>query len=310
MIRVAGAGHGAAHAAPASSTTSRSTPRCSPTRADRRLVRVMISCGEPSGDLYAGALATEILPRRSLPRRSPGSAASACATPARRWSITSAASRSPACSRSRACCRAPTRIYRRLVRHAARAASGRVRRDRLSRLQLPSRARDAAARRPGRLLHQPAAVGLAARADEDDAADRRSRAGDLPVREAIYERAGVPVEWVGHPLLDVMPPPEPRRRVPRAARAVAPAAGRRAPAGQPRATRCGRSCPAWSRRRRLDSAGGSRTCSSWSRGRRTSTTTLFAPLARADVGAGRDRRRRRPTRCSRRPTSRWSRPAP
>ena len=30
--------------------------------------------------------------------------------------------------------------------------------------------------------------------------------------EAIYRDAGVPVEWVGHPLLDVMPTPEPRDR--------------------------------------------------------------------------------------------------
>ena len=28
--------------------------------------------------------------------------------------------------------------------------------------------------------------------------------------KAIYERANVPVDWVGHPLLDVMPPSEPR----------------------------------------------------------------------------------------------------
>ena len=28
--------------------------------------------------------------------------------------------------------------------------------------------------------------------------------------ERIYRQAGVPVEWVGHPLLDVMPPPRPR----------------------------------------------------------------------------------------------------
>jgi lipid-A-disaccharide synthase len=32
----------------------------------------------------------------------------------------------------------------------------------------------------------------------------------FPFEEAIYRDAGVPVEWVGHPLLDVMPVPEPR----------------------------------------------------------------------------------------------------
>jgi lipid-A-disaccharide synthase len=32
----------------------------------------------------------------------------------------------------------------------------------------------------------------------------------FPFEEAIYRAAGVPVEWVGHPLLDVMPVPEAR----------------------------------------------------------------------------------------------------
>jgi lipid-A-disaccharide synthase len=32
----------------------------------------------------------------------------------------------------------------------------------------------------------------------------------FPFEEAIYRDAGVPVEWVGHPLLDVMPPRRPR----------------------------------------------------------------------------------------------------
>jgi lipid-A-disaccharide synthase len=31
--------------------------------------------------------------------------------------------------------------------------------------------------------------------------------------ERIYKEAGVPVEWVGHPLLDVMPPPQPKEQV-------------------------------------------------------------------------------------------------
>jgi lipid-A-disaccharide synthase len=34
----------------------------------------------------------------------------------------------------------------------------------------------------------------------------------FPFEAAIYEAAGVPVEWVGHPLLDVAEPPEPRER--------------------------------------------------------------------------------------------------
>ena len=88
----------------------RSTPRSSRSPADRPgrprscRLRVMISCGEPSGDLYAGALAREI--RGEDPRRrSPASAASACARPARRSSETSAGCRSPGSSRSSASCR-------------------------------------------------------------------------------------------------------------------------------------------------------------------------------------------------------------
>jgi len=33
----------------------------------------------------------------------------------------------------------------------------------------------------------------------------------FPFEEEIYRRAGVPVTWVGHPLLDVTRPPDPRR---------------------------------------------------------------------------------------------------
>jgi len=35
----------------------------------------------------------------------------------------------------------------------------------------------------------------------------------FPFEEAIYREAGVPVEWVGHPLLDVMPPPRPKEEI-------------------------------------------------------------------------------------------------
>jgi lipid-A-disaccharide synthase len=35
----------------------------------------------------------------------------------------------------------------------------------------------------------------------------------FPFEERIYRDAGVPVEWVGHPLLDVMPPPRSRSEV-------------------------------------------------------------------------------------------------
>ena len=55
----------------------------------------------------------------------------------------------------------------------------------------------------------------------------------FPFEEAIYRRAGVPVEWVGHPLLDVVDAPRAARGVSRAARARSGAAGGRAPARQP-----------------------------------------------------------------------------
>jgi lipid-A-disaccharide synthase len=35
----------------------------------------------------------------------------------------------------------------------------------------------------------------------------------FPFEERIYRDAGVPVEWVGHPLLDVMPPTRPKHEV-------------------------------------------------------------------------------------------------
>jgi lipid-A-disaccharide synthase len=35
----------------------------------------------------------------------------------------------------------------------------------------------------------------------------------FPFEERIYRDAGVPVEWVGHPLLDLMPPPRPREAI-------------------------------------------------------------------------------------------------
>ena len=95
--------------------------------------------------------------------------------------------------------------------------------------------------------------------------------------KAIYERANVPVDWVGHPLLDVMPPL-------RAARARSCAASGWRPRGRwlrccPEAaeTSCGRSCP-----RLVDAAQrfgrSSLTFSSSSRARRTFDDDLFAPL--------------------------------
>ena len=94
-------------------------------------------------------------------------------------------------------------------RGGAPRSPGRVRRGRLSRLQLPAGRSHPPPRRADRLLHQPTVVGVASGADEDDARARRPRARDFSFRGQIYQDAGVPVQWVGHPLLDVMPPPQP-----------------------------------------------------------------------------------------------------
>ncbi len=155
----------------ASSSTCRSTPRSSPARADRQATGARDDLVRRAVRRSVRRRARDRDPaRRSRPPPSPASAAIAFARPARRSSATSAASRSPGLLEVARVLPQTYAMYRRLVRHAADMASGRVRRDRLSRLQLPPGARDPAARRPGRLLHQPAALGLAPRADEDDAA--------------------------------------------------------------------------------------------------------------------------------------------
>ena len=56
----------------------------------------------------------------------------------------------------------------------------------------------------------------------------------FPFEVPFYEAAGVPVTFVGHPLLELTPPPTPRDVVPPPARARSGAAGRRPAAGQPR----------------------------------------------------------------------------
>ena len=70
----------------------------------------------------------------------------------------------------------------------------------------------------------------------------------FPFEEAIYETAGIPVQWVGHPLLDVTAAPSPAGEFLARARARSRPAGRRVAAGQP-AQRASRD-PARSRARR------------------------------------------------------------
>ena len=181
-------------------------------------MRVMISCGEPSGDLYAGALASEILPLEpSAVITGFGgdrlrAAGASLVGDFNGLSVTGLLEVVRVLPRTYA-------TYRRLVADADADAAPTS----SSRSTFPTstsaRARAAQARRAGRLLHQPAALGVAPRPDEDDAPDRRSGAGDLPVRGGDLREAGVPVQLVGHPLLDLAHAAASRGPLPRAPRA-------------------------------------------------------------------------------------------
>ena len=172
-------------------------------------LRVMISCGEPSGDVYAGALAREILQHRSLDCRSPASAASSCGAPARARGDFEGLSVTGLLEVARVLPRTYG-VYRRLVA-------------------------DATARKPDvfvaidfpdfnfRLAHALRKLGVPVVyyispqlwAWRPGRMKTMQRIADrvlviFPFEEEIYQRAGVPVEWVGHPLLDSPTSPEPR----------------------------------------------------------------------------------------------------
>ena len=168
----------------------------------------MISCGEPSGDLYAGALAAEIL------RAAPGTVISGLGGDHLRdagaslvehfggISVTGLLEVARLLPKTYA-------TYRRLVQHAAahrpdvfvaidfpdfnfRLASA------MRKLGIPVVyyiSPQLWAWRPGRMKTMRAI------------ADRVLVIFEF--EKAIYEQAGVPVDWVGHPLLDVMAPREP-----------------------------------------------------------------------------------------------------
>ena len=197
-------------------------------------VRVMISCGEPSGDLYAGALAREILQIESVRghHRLRQRSASQRRRRARRATSGAVGDRPP---RSRARAAAHVRDL-----SPARGATPRpTRPDVFVAIDFPdfnfrlARALRQA-RRAGRLLHQPAAVGLAPGTDEDDEAHRRSRAGHLSrSRRRSTGAPASPVEWVGHPLLDVAAAAAAARHLPRRPRPRPGAARRGAAARQP-----------------------------------------------------------------------------
>jgi lipid-A-disaccharide synthase len=170
----------------------------------------MISCGEPSGDLYAAALATEILRADSSAvitgfggDRLRGAGASLVGDFSG-LSVTGLMEVARVLPRTYA-------TYRRLVRDAAT-----TRPDVFVAVDFPDfNFRLAAAVRK---LGVPVVYYISPQLW----AWRRGRMKTMrriadrvlvifPFEEAIYRDAGVPVQWVGHPLLDLATPPQPRR---------------------------------------------------------------------------------------------------
>ena len=149
----------------------------------------MISCGEPSGDLYAGALAVEIR------RRQPDAAIFGLGGQRLMAGGGRAARRLPRSQRDRAR-RGAARVPRSLVGAATGWSRPRAPRSRnaLVVIDFPDfnfrlAVGGQEARHPDHLLHQPAAMGVAARAGmQVDEAARRSRAGDFSVRGADVSR--------------------------------------------------------------------------------------------------------------------------
>jgi lipid-A-disaccharide synthase len=169
----------------------------------------MISCGEPSGDLYAGALAREILalePSSTITGLGSArlrDAGAALVADFEGLSVTGLLEVARLLPRTYA-------VYRRLLAEAEatrpdvfvaidfpdfnfRLAHG------MRKLGVPVVyyiSPQLWAWRPGRLKTMRRI------------ADRVLVI--FPFEEPIYQRAGIPVEWVGHPLLDVMQPPQSR----------------------------------------------------------------------------------------------------
>ena len=141
----------------------------------------MVSCGEASGDLYAGALA------QALQAQAPGTrvigfggerlAASGAelAGDYRGIAVTGLTEVLRVLPRTYA-------MYRRLVDLARTDASRRLCRDRFPRLQFPPRRCGPRAWHPGGLLRQPAIVGVASRPHPRIEGVCRQGAADLPVR--------------------------------------------------------------------------------------------------------------------------------
>ena len=172
-------------------------------------MRVMISCGEPSGDLYAGALTRELLrldPSALITGFGSQRLRSAGATLVDDFqgvSVTGLLEVARVLPRTYA-------IYRRLLAHAAA-----TRPDVFVAVDFPDfNFRLAQAMRR---LGVPVVYYISPQlwAWRPGRMKTMQRIADrvlviFPFEEEIYRRAGVPVEWVGHPLLDVSAEVEPR----------------------------------------------------------------------------------------------------
>jgi lipid-A-disaccharide synthase len=172
-------------------------------------MRVMISCGEPSGDLYAGALAAEI--RKAEPSAHVSGFGSDRLREAgaelvgdfHGLSVTGLLEVAALLPRAYA-------MYRRLVAHARR-----TRPDVFVAIDFPDF--NFVLARAIRRLGVPVVYYISPQLW----AWRRGRMKTMkaiadrvlvifPFEEAIYREAGVPVEWVGHPMLDLASQPERR----------------------------------------------------------------------------------------------------
>jgi lipid-A-disaccharide synthase len=172
-------------------------------------MRVMISCGEPSGDLYAGALATEILklsPGITITGFGGDRLAAAGATLVENFSGLSVTGLVEVV-------RLLPRTYATYKRLVADAES--IRPDVFVAIDFPdfnfTLAR-ALKKRGIPIVYYISPQLWAWRAGR---MRTMQRVVDrvlviFPFEEAIYREAGVPVEWVGHPLFDVGPETEPR----------------------------------------------------------------------------------------------------
>ena len=168
-------------------------------------MRVMISCGEPSGDLYAGALAAEILreePSASIVGFGGDRLAAAGATLIQNFSglsVTGLLEVVRVLPRTYA-------TYRRLV-----ADADATRPDVFVAVDFPDFNFTLARALKKRGIPVVYYISPQLWAWRSGRMKTMKRIADrvlviFPFEEPIYREAGVPVEWVGHPLLDVSPP--------------------------------------------------------------------------------------------------------